>query len=189
MFYGMSYNWIGMMLSILIFYLNVQNRGLNTDYLTGIYNRRQFESYAKERIRNSSEGKSFSAISLDLDAFKRINDTFGHDVGDEALKDAVDIIKKSIRRNDFVARVGGDEFVVLLDFSNEDLLHDTANRIRSNAQIFNKENKKPYNISFSVGCATYDPHSKMGMDAFFSHIDKLMYEEKRKKNKANKLYQ
>ena len=173
-----------MLFRYLIIYLNVQNRGLSTDYLTGIYNRRQFESYAKERIKNSSEGKSFSAISIDLDAFKRINDTFGHGVGDEALKDAVDIIKKSIRRNDFVARVGGDEFIVLLDFSNEELLENTVYRIINNAEIFNNENKKPYSISFSIGCATYNPHSKMGMDAFFSHIDKLMYEEKRRKKQS-----
>lgn len=178
LFYGMSYNWIGMMLSILIIYINIQNRGLNTDHLTGIYNKRQFESHAKEKMRNSH---SFSAISLDLDAFKQINDTYGHDVGDEALKDAAAIIKKSIRRNDFVARVGGDEFVVLLDLFNAVLLEETVNRIRANADIFNKTHNKSFSISFSMGYDTYDPSSKMGIDAFFSHVDKLMYEEKRKK--------
>lgn len=87
LFYGYSLNWVGMMLSLLIIYFNIQNRGINTDYLTGIYNRRQFDEYIKERIKNSTENKSFSAILLDLNEFKSINDRFGHKIGDEALKD------------------------------------------------------------------------------------------------------
>ncbi|MGI5849854.1 MAG: diguanylate cyclase [Christensenellales bacterium] len=92
--YGVSYNWTGMMLSLLIIYFNIQNRGLNTDYLTGAYSRRQLDQYAKARVRNITDGNPFSAIMFDLDGLKQINDHFGHDIGDEALKDCCECDQK-----------------------------------------------------------------------------------------------
>ena len=180
--YGVSYNWSGMMLSLLIVYFNIQNRGLNTDYLTGTYNRRQLDDYIKARIRNSHELSSFSAILIDLNDFKSINDQFGHDIGDEALKSAVQIISSSLRQDDFVARYGGDEFMVILDIDNLKSLEEAVLRIKFNVGQFNKENTKPYTIDLAMGYAVYEQESKMAADEFFRYIDKLMYEAKKKKN-------
>lgn len=179
LFYGVSYTWTGMMLSLLIIYFNIQNRGLNTDYLTGLYNRRQLDGYIKAKIRSSTERKSFSAILIDLNEFKKINDNFGHDIGDEALKNAVEIIRKSLRQNDFVARFGGDEFVVIMDIHCYQMLKQTVKRIKDNAEKFNKDNEKPYKIGFSVGYDIYDYKAKMNVDDFFNHIDRLMYNDKK----------
>lgn len=179
LFYGYSLNWVGMMLSLLIIYFNIQNRGINTDYLTGIYNRRQFDEYIKERIKNSTENKSFSAILLDLNEFKSINDRFGHKIGDEALKDSVEIIRRSLNTDDFIARFGGDEFVIITDIYNEQTLDKVVNRIRKNVETFNINNLKPYNINFSIGYDIYSCNSKMEADEFFKHIDMLMYENKK----------
>ena len=77
LYYGVSSIWAGMMLSLLIIYFNIQDRGLNTDYLTGAYNRRQLDGYIKAKIRNSTEEKSFSAVLIDMNEFKSINDRFG----------------------------------------------------------------------------------------------------------------
>jgi len=181
LFYGVSYNWVGMMLSVMIVYFYVQNHGLNTDYLTGAYNRRLLDEYTKARIRNSTENSSFSAILLDLDGFKKINDTFGHNTGDEALKDAVKIIRQSLRENDFLARVGGDEFIVILNIDCPKVLERTIMRIKHNVLIFNQESAKPYRISFSIGSCTYDAKSHMDYDSFFKHVDFLMYEDKKNK--------
>ncbi|WP_315108444.1 diguanylate cyclase domain-containing protein [Clostridium intestinale] len=179
LFYGYSLNWVGMMLSLLIIYFNIQNRGINTDYLTGIYNRRQLDEYIRERIRNSTENKSFSAILLDLNEFKSINDRFGHKIGDEALKDSVEIIRRSLNTDDFIARFGGDEFVIITDIYNGQTLDKVVNRIRKNVENFNVSNLKPYNLNFSIGYDIYSCNSKMEADEFFKHIDMLMYENKK----------
>lgn len=179
LFYGYSLNWVGMMLSLLIIYFNIQNRGINTDYLTGIYNRRQLDEYIRERIRNSTENKSFSAILLDLNEFKSINDRFGHKIGDEALKDSVEIIRRSLNTDDFIARFGGDEFVIITDIYNGQTLDKVVNRIRKNVENFNVSNLKPYNLNFSIGYDIYSCNSKMEADDFFKHIDMLMYENKK----------
>jgi len=179
LFYGYSLYWVGMMLSLLIIYFNIQNRGINTDYLTGIYNRRQLDEYIRERIRNSTENKSFSAILLDLNEFKSINDRFGHKIGDEALKDSVEIIRRSLNTDDFIARFGGDEFVIITDIYNGQTLDKVVNRIRKNVENFNVSNLKPYNLNFSIGYDIYSCNSKMEADEFFKHIDMLMYENKK----------
>lgn len=173
--YGVSYGWDGVTISLLIIYFNIQDRNLNTDYLTGIYNRRQLDRLMKLKIRTSTD---FSAIIIDINSFKAINDNFGHDIGDEALLDAVKIIKKSLRNNDFVARFGGDEFFIILDVKEYALLEKTVERIKDSANNFNLSCSKPYKISFSMGYDIYDPQFKMSADEFFKHIDQLMYLEK-----------
>ncbi|TGE31408.1 GGDEF domain-containing protein [Desulfosporosinus sp. Sb-LF] len=178
-YYGVSYNWIGMMLSLLIVYFNIQDRGLKTDYLTGVYNRRESDGYIQAKIRNSTGTKSFSAILIDLDEFKSINDRFGHETGDAALKDAVSIIRKSLRLNDFIARVGGDEFVIILDIYSREMLEQAVKRITDNVEKFNKDSPKPYKISFSIGYDIYDINSELKSDEFFNHIDMLMYDHKK----------
>nr|WP_158408479.1 GGDEF domain-containing protein [Desulfosporosinus fructosivorans] len=182
LFYGVTYNWTGMMLSLLIIYFNIQHRGLNTDYLTGVYNRRQMDGYINGKIRNSSDGKSFSAILIDLNDFKSINDKFGHETGDEALKDAVSILRKSLRLNDFIARFGGDEFVVIMDINNREMLEQAVKRITNNIEEFNKSSLKPYKISFSMGFDIYDYNSQLKLDDFFNHIDILMYNNKKSRD-------
>lgn len=179
-FYGVSYNWIGATLTILIIYLNIQNRGLNLDYLTGAYNRRKLDEYVKSKIQLSSSKNSFSAISIDLNHFKYINDTFGHNIGDEALKDVVLILRKCLHKNDFIARLGGDEFVIILDIHNLELLKQAVAKIQNNVEIFNETNNKPYKLSFSIGYDIYDPKSNICSDEFLKHIDMLMYENKKK---------
>ena len=179
--YGVSYNWSGMMLSVLIVYFNIQNRSLGTDYLTQTYNRRQLDGYIKAKIHNSSKTLSFSAILIDLNNFKTINDRFGHDIGDEALKAAAQIISGSLRQDDFIARYGGDEFMIILDINHPNLLSQTALRLQKSAERFNRENGKPYEIEFSMGYAAYDNESKMTADEFFRHIDQRMYEAKKNK--------
>lgn len=175
--YGVSYSWDGVMISLLIIYFNIQDHNLNTDYLTGVYNRRQLDRFMKSKIR-ASTNDSFGAIIIDLNNFKAINDSYGHDIGDEALLDAVRIIKKSLRVNDFLARFGGDEFFIIMDVNDYLLLKKVVKRIKDCANNFNASSQKPYKISFSIGYDVYNPVLKLSADEFFKHIDKLMYIEK-----------
>ena len=182
--YGVSYNWTGMMISMLIIYFNFQLREVNTDFLTGVNNRMHLQGYIKAKIRSSSEKKTFGAIMVDIDAFKNINDKFGHAVGDQALIDAARILKDSLRCDDFIARYGGDEFVVIIDIQTVRALEDAVTRIRDSVSSFNKAGDKPYRLNFSLGYDIYDFRVKLKSDEFLNRIDQLMYKDKARRSAA-----
>lgn len=178
LFFGWALAWSGMAVSLLVIYFNIQDRSLTTDYLTGLFNRRQLDNYLRIKIKGSNEIRSFSAMLIDLDGFKKINDTYGHDVGDEAIKDAVNIIKNSLERDDFVARYGGDEFFIIFYSGDKDILEAVVARLIINVDKFNKDSEKEYKLSFAIGHDVYDYNSRMKSDEFFKHIDALMYSNK-----------
>ena len=180
--YGVSYNWAGVTLSILIIYLYLQSRNLNTDYLTGVSNRMHFQEYIREKIKNTSEKKTFGAIMIDIDHFKKINDDFGHTVGDKALKDAVQIFRNALRRDDFIARFGGDEFLILIDVPTFAVLESACDRLMERTRQFNEQQSRPYQLDFSLGYDIYKPENSLNADDFIDHLDQLMYEDKRRKN-------
>jgi diguanylate cyclase (GGDEF)-like protein len=110
----------------------------NRDYLTGLYNRRYFNEIAQDLIHISKrEKKPFSVIMLDVDRFKRINDTYGHSVGDDVIKILSNTIIETVRESDIVARYGGEEFSLLLPFTDKEGALKIAEKIRKNV-----ENKK-----------------------------------------------
>ena len=184
LFFGVSYAWTGMMIGMFILYVNIQIDLLNADYLTGAYNRRQLEGYLFNKVKNSVAKEPFSAILIDLDDFKIINDRYGHKTGDEALKDTVSILRKSLRQRDFIARFGGDEFIIVMDVDNQEALNQAIERILQNVAFFNLETQRPYKLSFAMGYDVYDPHSKMTYEEFIMKIDGLMYLNKNQKKQA-----
>jgi len=181
-FYGTSLNWSGMALSVLIIYFNIQNENLNTDYLTNVYNRRQFDQYVIGKIQSSSESRSFSVILIDLDQFKSINDTYGHATGDEVLQTAAALLRQCLRKNDFIARYGGDEFCVVLDIDNKKELEEIVGRINLFFERFNRNYKKSYEINLSMGYDVYDTRLNQDYETFLKHVDKRMYEAKKVKS-------
>jgi len=180
-FYGLALVWSSITISLLIIHLYVQNRKLNTDYLTGIYNRLQLDRYLQAKIRNSDAHNSFSAILLDINDFKIINDQYGHLIGDEALTMTAQLLKSSLRKNDFLARYGGDEFFIIVDIQDMSTLETKVESIQENLRDFNQSSDKPYKLSISMGYDIYDHKSAMSKDVFLKHIDDLMYEDKRSK--------
>jgi diguanylate cyclase (GGDEF)-like protein len=180
LFYGMALIWSCMSLSMLLIYFNIQDIRLDTDYLTGVYNRRLLARYLKEKIQGGALRKAFSAILIDLDNFKRINDTLGHAAGDKALADAAGLLRNCLRQGDFIARYGGDEFFIILDIGNPFILDETVGRLRESFRRFNESQSRPYKLSFSTGYAIYDMASGMDPEQFVRHVDELMYEEKKK---------
>lgn len=179
LFYGASLILNGLTISFLIVFITIQNRRMDTDYLTGVYNRKKLEAYMQYKINTCSDRKTFSAILIDLNDFKNINDTFGHDIGDQALVNSVSILKSCLRSNDFIARYGGDEFYIILDVSNQSDLERAIRRIFSCLEKFNDNPANPYSLGFSVGYSVYDVRSHMKSEEFQKQIDMLMYENKR----------
>jgi len=177
-FYGISLMLNGVVLSIMIVYLNIQNHSIYTDFLTEVNNRNKLEIYLKEKDRISTKDKTFSAIMIDLNDFKSINDTYGHDTGDEALQISAKILNSCIRSKDFIARLGGDEFFIVLDTDDMKDLEVIVSRMRTSFEKYNEYSYKPYNISFSCGYAIYDQKYHVNIEGLKIHIDKLMYKDK-----------
>ena len=107
----------------------------NSDHLTGLFNRRAFAILAKKAVADSIRYKDpLTLLTFDIDHFKSINDTYGHDVGDKALQHISNIIKGSVRESDTVARFGGEEFVVLLPRTSEASARVLAEQVRHNIE-------------------------------------------------------
>lgn len=177
-FEGVTLIWSGIALVLLLAFTNLQKDQVYLDHLTGIFNRRQMDTYLAERIRMSKDGRMFSCILLDIDHFKMVNDKLGHVAGDEALKDATDILKSCIRKGDFLARYGGDEFIIITDIDSDAALQSLIFRIGENSTSFNKTMQRAYHIGFSAGYAIYRPESGWSQEQFISHVDMLMYQNK-----------
>jgi diguanylate cyclase (GGDEF)-like protein len=179
MFYGVSLIWVSMTISILIVFMNLQSNQLYIDYLTGLYNRRYLDYYLQERLKTAKRGNLLAAAMIDLNSFKKINDLWGHSVGDRALMEAGKILTMSVRKNDLVCRYGGDEFVVIFEIKDEIQLSASISKIRENAKRFNEKKTVPFKISFSMGYDLYDCWSETPVQRFLEHIDGLMYADKK----------
>jgi diguanylate cyclase (GGDEF)-like protein len=184
-FYGISLVLNCVVLSIFIVFLNIQNHSMNTDYLTGVNNRKNLEAFLKKKVEASMGDKTFSAILIDLNNFKSINDTFGHDMGDNALQTSSKLLASCLRSNDFVARFGGDEFYIVLDISDKKDLEALVCRIKKCFENYNKSLDQPYKLGLSMGYAVYDCHSHMSVEDFQKHIDILMYKDKQRNKQGD----
>ena len=147
----------------------------NTDPLTSVYNRRRFYKLLRyEMNRVERYGGTFSIILCDLDHFKEINDRFGHHTGDTALKGFCDTVKSHIRRIDSLARLGGEEFVVLTPNTTAAEATVKAEKLRKLARGHIIEGKK--NLSVSVGVAEYQVGDDS--DSLLVRADRAMYQAK-----------
>lgn len=177
-FYGISLILHGVIISMLVLFLNIQNKDLSLDYLTKIFNRKKIDSYLKKKIVDANKGKKFAAMILDINHFKKINDQYGHDEGDRALQTVANLLRKSVGSSGFVGRFGGDEFYVIVDLDLKTQLDDLADKIRQGMTEFNKISAKKYELELSIGYAIYDGAESLSLEEFQKKIDELMYSDK-----------
>lgn len=201
-FYGLVLIWPATVLSLLVIFVNIQQRKLSIDYLTGAFNRRRLAEYAEARVREVKDdngarprkgrrvagSRIFSGFLADIDDFKLINDRFGHAAGDEALVATVRLIRSCLRTDDFLARYAGDEFIAILPFSSEEELESVVGRLRARFLDYSLPLDEHYRLSLSIGAAVFDPAIDMGVDQYIVRLDSLMYFEKeaKKAQKAGK---
>ncbi len=179
LFFGLSVVWISAVLSLVIIYINIQNQKISTDVLTGLNNRRQMNKYLSWKIKSVEAGQKLFAIIIDIDNFKKINDTFGHAVGDKALVKVANILKSTCNgKNDFLARMGGDEFAVICQRPSTEKMIETIEQINKSIDDLNKQNTLLYNLCISMGYVTFGENDIDNIDAFMSAADKNMYKEK-----------
>ena len=151
------------------------------DELTGLLNRRAFNDDLDARIgRSVRRGRSGALIYVDLDNFKQVNDTHGHETGDEVLKTLAGILHQSIREYDLAARLGGDEFAVWLDDTDQTIALGRGKNIVSacnDLKEFSGSEDEPLGVS--VGIAVYSPTSEETLEGLVARADQAMYEAKR----------
>jgi len=149
------------------------------DELTGLYNRRGFVTLGRQQLKTADRAKRRMVLLFaDFDDLKWINDTFGHLEGDKALIEVADVLKETFRESDILARIGGDEFVVLAIETNGAPVEVLTARLQENLEAHNAEGDLRYKLSLSVGIARYDPEHPCSIDELLARADKSMYEKK-----------
>ncbi|HBC95521.1 MAG TPA: GGDEF domain-containing protein [Clostridium sp.] len=154
-----------------------------TDVMTGVLNRRSgLELLNKEFNVSKMGNKNFVVCFVDVDELKTINDKFGHQEGDKVLIDTAEILKESIRKTDFIIRMGGDEFLMVFPETTIKEAYRIWNRIDRRLKKFNK-NSKNYNLSLSFGFCEYKKGDKMSVESLIKTADFKMYSDKLHKKK------
>jgi len=150
-----------------------------TDELTGLYNRRGFMMLANKQIELASRvNRTMWLMYFDIDNMKWINDTFGHEEGDNAIKDTATLLQQTFRKSDVIARIGGDEFaVVSLEYTKMGT-HSMRSRIMAEIRSSPSKETRGYQLSVSVGAVSCDAGPDCDVSALLSLADKIMYEEK-----------
>ena len=151
-----------------------------TDSLTGVYNRRTFKELAEPQLSRSRRAQlPVSLLMLDLDHFKRINDTYGHLGGDDVLKAIAFLVRNLLRKEDLLARYGGEEFVVLLPGASETAAYSLAQRIREEvaAQPFDA-NGHLVRVTVSMGIASEGGDTLPSLEAMLGRADEALYKAK-----------
>jgi len=152
---------------------------LYKDELTGLLNKREITKYMTNLLANKPDYPVHMFI-LDLDNFKQCNDTYGHMFGDEILKSAAIIIKNSIQQNGVAGRIGGDEFLIILEnIESENLLRNILRSIRANIQWLYRDKLSSCQLSCSIGVSSY-PKDSDEYDMLFKIADYSLYLAKRK---------
>lgn len=153
---------------------------VSTDALTGLFNFRHFKTMLQaEMDRSKRSGIPTSLVMVDVDHFKTVNDTHGHEVGNQALKHLSDILKGEVRTTDIVCRYGGEEFAIVFPETHLNLAVKAADRIREEIasrtlQLADVE----IGLTASMGASVYMKTSVLDIEEFIDSVDKYLYEAK-----------
>jgi len=155
------------------------------DALTGLLNRHGFSEGARQMVELAKRTKlPVAVLALDLDGFKQINDTHGHDAGDAALIEMASVLREQSRASDLIGRMGGDEFVILCPNTSADDVAPLRQRIVSGLEALNAEPHRDYVLATSIGVAVWDSREPLSLATLLSAADASMYENKRQRTSS-----
>ncbi|MDO4548123.1 MAG: GGDEF domain-containing protein [Clostridia bacterium] len=173
---GQWMTWTTLCVGLMILYIRAQSGMITTDPLTGLNNRGEFDKYLEMRVRRNGEGSGFCLFIIDIDDFKYINDKFGHTAGDEALRRMADALRETFDySNAFFARIGGDEFAMIIDADAPP--EETIRMLEGALAKSDARYGTGYGIKASVGSAVFD--GVKSATELFDEADKAMYGEKK----------
>lgn len=175
---GLPMIWPLASIGLLYLFMALQNHKISTDSLTGTNNRREFDKRFAALTADPGVSRSIGLLLMDIDAFKSINDTYGHAEGDLALIEASAILRGICESSGaFLARYGGDEFAILFPYCEEDAASLRAQIENAFAQR-NAQSAKPYDITLSIGGAGCDSGLAAASDELIRQADRELYREK-----------
>lgn len=159
------------------------------DALTKLYNRAGFFYEAKSVLdKMSYEDKNVFLLFLDIDGLKKVNDTLGHDVGDDLIREMAECIKENLDGNMLAMRYGGDEFVLFGGYEEEAQMQNLVNAIQESVKNCNEKGKNPFTLCVSIGGTGYKAREIEDLNQLIADADKSMYEEKRRRYEARRNY-
>lgn len=176
-FVEIAITWTSIAISVAGIMTALKNEIIFTDCLTGLYNREYLE-FLHKRACNKKDCW-VSGIMIDLNGFKQINDNYGHAEGDLALCIVADLLLKSFSKYGVVTRYAGDEFVIMLNTTDDQLIQKIIKSAKKNFVTENEKNDKPYQLSASMGYAITNLSNET-IDDFMNRIDEQMYQDKMK---------
>lgn len=168
----------GIILTFAVVVFDLQYHYAITDFLTGLYNRRNLIKYLTSTMANIGEDEVCAGFMLDINNFKSINDHFGHGFGDQVLIDISNLLLQMVSRGNYVARFGGDEFVVIAKIYDEIDIESIRQKIVKACDSYNEKNKNTQTITFSIGIATFKLGDDYTSSKFLELIDQRMYVDK-----------
>ena len=173
--YGVSTGWFSGAIAILLVQIQLQKEESLIDELSGLYNRKYLEFYFKQfRLKKNTQ---IFGIMIDINFFKKINDSFGHTAGDAAIRLTGKMLSEWVDDTDTVIRFAGDEFVIICEERTGDEVEALIAGIKRRLSDYNKSSGLPYELSFSMGYTEYcGEHMKL--DDFLHDMDRMMYEDK-----------
>jgi len=153
------------------------------DELTGLYNRRGFLTLATRDLRVARRGDETLLVAFaDLDDLKGVNDSAGHAGGDRALRDTASLLRRIFRDSDLVARIGGDEYAVLVRHAGPESAGVLAARMERQVRDFNRRAGRPYQVSISLGFAAHKERTLDSVAGLLDRADRALYRDKRRKH-------
>ncbi len=180
LYYPISTLWISVSVAVVIDYIYVLNDTSVKDWLTGLYNRKHLDNYLKLLCSKKLKSNEFLVgLMMDINGFKKINDTFGHIEGDKALQITAKLLKEVIYPKKYLSRFAGDEFVIIFKTSNKHDIEYMIETITSKFDAYNKSSSNGYIINLSIGHAIYDTVSNDTPIEFLIRMDEKMYKKKR----------
>ena len=151
-----------------------------TDQLTGVYNRKKLNALLQKYERNGTPS-DLGVVMMDIDYFKRYNDTYGHQAGDKVLKDVAGVLKESVRKKDIVIRYGGEEFLILLNSIKKNAAEEICQKIHTNL----KEKAIPHiasevseHVTMSMGLVVQKEKNGMPLEKLIGSADECLYQSK-----------
>ena len=172
---------VGVTLAFLFVYIDLQNLLISVDTLTGLNNRNQLMRYLSARIRSDADKDCLYVFMLDVNKFKKINDSYGHVEGDMALVRCANALKAANKNSkNFIGRYGGDEFIIIAELNHEEEAERLCSDVRQALIAECVRDGIVYDLSFSFGYVKYDKSYKT-MQSFIAAADEKLYEAKQRR--------